>query len=129
MDDTIGEVFVERTLPVTVALCISTHGLIRRGYLKVRAISVDFESSADESTIFPMIIFHLQNNGLGGLMRKYFVCMVAGAAFSLIGIRGDYHDKLAMFYRSQHYDRVLQARRRAKKISESESSKKFVKVK
>lgn len=62
-------------------------------------------------------------------MRKYAACMVAGAAVSLIGIRGYYHDKLALFYRSQQYDRLLQARRKQKTISEIEMSKKFVKVK
>lgn len=129
MDDTISEAFVERTLPISVALCMATHAWIKHGFLKVRAILILFNSNADESTIFTMPIFHSQNNGLGGLMRKYFVCMVAGGAVSLIGIRGYYHDKLALFYRSQQYDRVLQARRKQKAARESESSKKFVKVK
>lgn len=64
-------------------------------------------------------------------MRKYFGCMVAGAAVSLVGIRGDYHNKLAIFYTSQQYEnvnRLLQARWREKKNGDSESMKKFVKV-
>lgn len=73
----------------------------------------------------------MQNNGLRGLMGKYLGCMVAGVAISLIGIRSDYHDKLAIFYTSQRYEnlnRIIQARWREKKIGESDSNKKFVKV-
>lgn len=70
----------------------------------------------------------MQNKGLGGLMRKYLGCMVAGVAISLIGIRSDYHDKLAIFYTSQRYEninRMIQARWREKENGET---KKFVKV-
>lgn len=64
-------------------------------------------------------------------MRKYLGCMAAGVAISLIGLRSDYHDKLAIFYTSQRYEninRMIQAKWREKKISENDSNQRFVKV-
>lgn len=78
-----------------------------------------------------LFCFVFQSNGLKGLMRKYAGCMVAGAALSLIGIRGDYHHKLARFYTSQQYEnvnRLLRSRWSERKNGESESATKFVKV-
>lgn len=68
------------------------------------------------------------------MMRKNAVCMVIGIAASLIGIRGEYHDKLAIFYTSHRYQELRNMiradwRERKKSESESYSTKLFVKVK
>lgn len=92
---------------------------------------LEFNTDGDQNFLHFVFCFVLQNNGLGGLMRKYLVCMVAGVAVSLIGIRSDYHNKLAIFYTSQRYEnlnRMIQARWREKKNGESDLFKRFVKV-
>lgn len=35
LDDTIGEAFGKRAIPITIALSVSTYGLIQYGYLRV----------------------------------------------------------------------------------------------
>lgn len=39
-------------------------------------------------------------------MRKNFLCMCIGVGASLIGIRENYYDKLAIFYSSHRYQEV-----------------------
>lgn len=67
-----------------------------------------------------------------GMMRKNAVCMVVGIGASLIGIRSEYHDKLAIFYTSHRYHELrnmIVSGWKDKKKSENNSSKQFVKVK
>lgn len=38
------------------------------------------------------------------MMRKNFLCMFIGLGISLIGIRENYNDKLAVFYNTNQYN-------------------------
>ncbi|XP_055320097.1 uncharacterized protein LOC129577320 [Sitodiplosis mosellana] len=80
LDDCIGEALTKRAVPITIALSAATYFAIREGFLK--------------------------NNGIFGLMRKNFLCMCIGVGASLLGIRENYYDKLAIFYTSHRYQEV-----------------------
>ncbi|XP_031641008.1 OCIA domain-containing protein 1-like [Contarinia nasturtii] len=79
-DDCLGEALTQKAVPVTIALSAATYMAIKEGFLK--------------------------NNGLFGMMRKNLLCMVIGVGVSLIGIRENYHDKLAIWYTSHHHQQV-----------------------
>lgn len=64
-------------------------------------------------------------------MRKNAICMCVGIGASLIGIRNDYYDKLAIFYSSHRYQELknmILADWRQKK-NETDTVKHFVQVK
>lgn len=91
-----------------------------------------FEISIQQASKYSFIHSYFsrltQNNGLFGLMRKNLVCMAIGVGASLIGIRNEYHDKLAIFYTSHRYQEIRDIIQNKWKEKEYGSNETFTKV-